>query len=181
MAKDKPGYILTKNPKDVVKLAKKWLKISPTERKEFRDKNNLVSLISKARGSIIFGAINDAERSPNNVVVGLDEKGALIFVTGKPAKVYDPVSFLNKIVKKEDFDYSNDADDEDDDEDDDDEDVEENYGKTRLHAKIRVCDEDVTLTDDEVSAIVEDYSLNDLSSPREIIIAYNESRKTEAE
>lgn len=179
MAKDKPGYILTKNPKDVAKLAKKWLKISPTERKEFRDKNNLVSLISKARGSIIFGALNDAERSPNNVVVGLDEKGALIFVTGKPAKVYDPASFLNKIVKKEDFDYSEDEDDGDDDDDKDD--VEESIDEIRLHAKLRVCAEDVTLTEDDCRAIVEDYSLNDLSSPREIIIAYNESRKNEAE
>lgn len=181
MAKDKPGYILTKKPQDVAKLAKKWLKISPTERKAFREKHGLVSLISKARGSIIFGALNDAERSTNNVVVGLDEKGALIFVTGKPAKVYDPASFLNKIVKKEDFDYSEDEDEDEDDNEDEDDDVEESIDETRLHAKLRVCAEGVTLTEDDCRAIVEDYSLNDLSSPREIIIAYNESRKNEAE
>lgn len=108
MAKDKPGYILTKDTAKMAKLAKQWLKLSPTKRSEFREKNKLQSLISKARGSIIFGAINDAERSTNNIVAGLDEKGALIFVFGKPAKVYDPASFMNKVVKKEDFEANED-------------------------------------------------------------------------
>jgi len=108
MAKDKPGYILTKDTAKMAKLAKQWLKLSPTKRSEFREKNSLQSLISKARGSIIFGALNDAERSTNNIVAGLDEKGKLIFVFGKPAKIYDPASFMNKIVKKEDFEANED-------------------------------------------------------------------------